>query len=410
MRPFARTRGRRLLRPMWLVALTVLTSPVLADDGEAERLFRDGRALMLESRFSEACPKLAESQRLEPRVGTLLNLAACHERQGKVASAWDEFQKAATTARAEGQIERARLAEQQIALLQPRVPWLRISVPAGAGELEVTLDGKEVEPFAFGTEIPVDPGAHVVRAEVRRARVFETQIELQETERRTIALDRVTPNTVDSVTGDGRSVTDAPSSPASVDPAGAAPGRTIAGRWILEAGAFGAFVDGTTHAPEPVNGSNPTPPIEGRYWRPAATATFAVGIKAFAGYAFSERFAGGVRALAGPTLASGSVMAIGPSIAFRIVRPLTIGLWGAAGSAWFTGVSDNSYSSHEGVERVLTAVKGGISFAVGAGLEVAFRVVQIGRGLLVVNAVPFFLTGETGYAVALPIGLAYRYQ
>src|SRR5262245_34891354 len=65
------------------------------DAAGAEWLFREGRALMKEGNLTAACPKLAESLRFDPAVGTLMNLAECEEREGKTASAWQRWGAAA---------------------------------------------------------------------------------------------------------------------------------------------------------------------------------------------------------------------------------------------------------------------------------------------------------------------------
>src|SRR5450755_3617279 len=63
------------------------------DPAAAEALFRDGRAAAQRGDWETACPKLRESQRLDPAAGTLLNLADCEEHRGKVATAWQLFRQ-----------------------------------------------------------------------------------------------------------------------------------------------------------------------------------------------------------------------------------------------------------------------------------------------------------------------------
>src|SRR5450432_3316906 len=62
---------------------------------QAEALFEEGRQLMDQKKYEEACKKLEGSQKLDPGAGTLLNLAACYEQNGQTASAWVTYKDAA---------------------------------------------------------------------------------------------------------------------------------------------------------------------------------------------------------------------------------------------------------------------------------------------------------------------------
>jgi hypothetical protein len=50
-----------------------------SDKAAAEALFDQGVRLMKQNSFAEACPKLEESDRIDPAVGTLLYLGECYD-------------------------------------------------------------------------------------------------------------------------------------------------------------------------------------------------------------------------------------------------------------------------------------------------------------------------------------------
>ncbi|HEU4538158.1 MAG TPA: hypothetical protein VFS00_28750, partial [Polyangiaceae bacterium] len=132
----------------------------------AQSLFDEARALMSQNAYAEACPKLRESYRLEPASGTLVNLAICHEQEGKLAMAYVEYNETLSRAQREGRRERERFARQRIDALTPKLTILRVQVEAPRESPRVTLDGVELVPAAWGIAIPLDPGEHVLEAAV----------------------------------------------------------------------------------------------------------------------------------------------------------------------------------------------------------------------------------------------------
>ncbi|HKO48465.1 MAG TPA: hypothetical protein VJV79_12115, partial [Polyangiaceae bacterium] len=154
-----------------LAALTACSWPVLAraqsgNAALAESLFREGKRLSGERKFAEACPKFAESYKLDPGLGTLLNLATCHESEGKPATAWAEFSEASSRARREGDTERAQLAEERVRALEPKLAHVSITLATGAAVpgLVIKFDTRELASAALGLPIAVDPGKHVLEA------------------------------------------------------------------------------------------------------------------------------------------------------------------------------------------------------------------------------------------------------
>src|SRR5579859_7253694 len=112
----------------------------------AEALFADGRRLVSAGDYAAACPKFAASQKLDPGVGTALNLADCYERMGRWASAWAEFRSASSAARSVGAREREELAAGRAKALEGRLSYLTITSATPASSIVISRDGSPLEP------------------------------------------------------------------------------------------------------------------------------------------------------------------------------------------------------------------------------------------------------------------------
>lgn len=144
----------------------------------AQALFDEGQKLKQRGDFEAACEKFAASQKLDPALGTQLNLADCYERIGKSASAWINFVEVATRARQEGQRRRALIAKERAGKLEDQLCRLRIDVPSPVAELTIERDGMDVPEATWGTATPVDPGSHEVTASAPGKQPWSTTVEV----------------------------------------------------------------------------------------------------------------------------------------------------------------------------------------------------------------------------------------
>ncbi|MFO0677870.1 MAG: hypothetical protein U0169_15135 [Polyangiaceae bacterium] len=172
--------GAVILAPSVVLA----ADPPAADPSHekmAERLFDEARALLDADHVSEACAKFAESQRLDPGGGTLLNLASCHERMGAVATAQAEFDAALSLALRDKRQDRETFARERLAALGPTVPRVTLSVgpEAARPDLVVTVDGREIPTERWGPPIALDPGRHTIAAKAPGHRPFSLTVLLR---------------------------------------------------------------------------------------------------------------------------------------------------------------------------------------------------------------------------------------
>ncbi len=130
----------------------------------AEALFEQARSMMTEGKFADACPKFADSQRLDPSPGTLLNLANCYEKLGRTASAWATYREAASAANAAGRADYVASAQRHAEALAPKLAKLTTTVAQPVDGLSIKRDGVEVAHAEWGVPIPIDAGQHTLDA------------------------------------------------------------------------------------------------------------------------------------------------------------------------------------------------------------------------------------------------------
>jgi hypothetical protein len=161
----------RWSRRALVLTFSLVAWPARADTdsnaaARAQRLFDDGRALMEQGRYAEACAKFSASDRESPSGGSLLNLADCYEKAGKTASAWARFKEVAARADAANRSDIAEHARQRALALAPQLATLTVEVPdtSRSDGLAVKRDDEPVAQAVWNTALPIDPGTYAVEA------------------------------------------------------------------------------------------------------------------------------------------------------------------------------------------------------------------------------------------------------
>jgi hypothetical protein len=170
-----------------LLPSAVRADPVVETTIElSDRLFKEGQTLLDKgdpASVEEACKRFAESQRLDPKLGRLLNLAVCHAKQGKTASAYEEFREAASWAAQKGQKEREDFARKEAAAIEGKLSFVEIVLPSGVTPTDVTtmtIDGAELPVERWSNPFPLDPGKHVAVLSAKGKTDAKVEFELKD--------------------------------------------------------------------------------------------------------------------------------------------------------------------------------------------------------------------------------------
>jgi len=131
-----------------------------AQTSEADRIFDQGRKAADRGDYPEACRLFTSSFRLDPAIGTLLNLGDCSHHQGLLQEAFDYYDAARS---------RMKETDDRLPLLRERIRRLeqdggRLALRLGGtapSSTVVTLDGVVFDPKRAGM-VRVSKGPHVI--------------------------------------------------------------------------------------------------------------------------------------------------------------------------------------------------------------------------------------------------------
>jgi hypothetical protein len=161
----------------------------------AETLYQRGIAAFNAGDYVVACRSLSESYRLDPQLGALFTEATCEMRAGKTATAAQHYSDFVTRVDSlppelrERQQERRAVAVEQRALLLPQIPTLRIELRGRASSRpQLTLDGNALAEASLGSDLPLDPGDHILEQRASSGTTTAKRITLVRGEHQTLVV------------------------------------------------------------------------------------------------------------------------------------------------------------------------------------------------------------------------------
>ena len=156
-------------------------APSAENVAAAKTLFDEAQKAMDAKRYPEACAKFLASEQKFPKVGTLLNLADCYEKNGQTASAWITYNDSIALGRKQGRPEYEEFARKKAQDLEAKIVRLTLVVPpeVRVEGLAITRDGTAVSPGEWGSGLPVDPGAHTIIVTAPKKQRWQSEVKVE---------------------------------------------------------------------------------------------------------------------------------------------------------------------------------------------------------------------------------------
>lgn len=243
------TRHVRLAAPAaaFFLALTSARPAHAGGEVAAEALFAEAKKLVAQKKYAEACPKFAESNRLDRGAGTLIHLADCYEKNKQSASAWAAYKEAASAAQALNRKDWETLANKRAAALEPKLAHITVKVAEPVEKLEVSRNGEKLTQASFGVALPVDAGTHAFEATAPGFKPFASSVTVaKDGESKELVIPKL--EALPAAAPDPAAATPATRDPAPTarDDAGAGDGQRLVGLVVAGVGVAGLVAGGVT--------------------------------------------------------------------------------------------------------------------------------------------------------------------
>lgn len=141
-------------------------------------LYNEGKALLDAGKTAEACQAFEAAKRLDfTAINLILRLGDCYERLGRTASAYSQYQQAASLAAAAKDARRST-AEERVAAVEPHLARLSVALAPSVAGVTVRRNGELIAADQLGKPLPVDPGTSTFEATATGKKAWTTTREI----------------------------------------------------------------------------------------------------------------------------------------------------------------------------------------------------------------------------------------
>ncbi|WP_394828429.1 hypothetical protein [Pendulispora albinea] len=163
-------------------------TPSAAEIRTARDLFAKAERDQEAQQWAAALDKLQKVAAIKLTPGVRFRMAHCEENLGRLLDAQADYVGAHEQARAENNKEVLEAASEALAQLRTRIPTLKVIIPQGVNEAEVTVvvDKKTLAPGETGYVTNLEPGTHVLEVRATGRQTYSKSLKVVEREITTV--------------------------------------------------------------------------------------------------------------------------------------------------------------------------------------------------------------------------------